>query len=99
MKKITKHIIIRLLILLVPYLAFCFVFAENNYQRQAYDLDLIPLYLFFVLMFALLVETVVLFFKNKPKCIANACIFIFLLILYFVLPHYQIAQISDTFFW
>jgi hypothetical protein len=99
MNGISKHIIIRLLILLIPYLAFCFAFAENNYQRQAYNLDLIPLYLFYLLMLILLLETVVLWFKNRTKFTANACIFIFLLTLYFVLPHYRIAQISDTFFW
>ncbi|PSK89511.1 hypothetical protein [Taibaiella chishuiensis] len=98
MKKIAQHITIRVLILLVPYLTFCFVFAENNYQRQAYDLDLVPLYLFFILMFALLVETVVLLFRNRAKFLANACILILLLLLYFVLPHYRVAQISDTFF-
>lgn len=99
MKKIVKHVIIRFLILLVPYLTFSFVFAENNYQRQLYDLDLIPLYLFYVLMFILLVETVILFFKNKTKCLASAGVFIFMLILYFALPHYQLGQISDAFFW
>lgn len=98
MKKIVKHIIVRALVLLAPYLVFCFVFAENNYQRQAYDLDLAPLFLFYILMVVLLLETVVLLFRNRPKCIANACLFIFLLLLYFALPHYRIAQISDAFF-
>jgi len=59
MKKIVKNLIIILLVLLVPYLTFYFAFVEINYQRQTCDLGLISLYLFYLLIFILLIETVI----------------------------------------
>lgn len=59
MKEIVKCFIISLLFLLVSSLTFYFAFAESNYQIQTYDLDLISLYLFYLLIFIRLIETVI----------------------------------------
>lgn len=64
------------------------MFAENNFHRQTYDLDLLPLYLFFILLGYLFLETLFWLFKiNNTKIIINVCLILFFVSLYFILPH------------
>ncbi|MCT2561529.1 hypothetical protein [Chryseobacterium herbae] len=88
MKKLIKHIILRLVILLIPYLAFYFMYAESGFKGQTYDLDEIPLYLFFMLSVYVFLEAFFwLYKKDKTKLLANLCILLFMALLYFILPH------------
>lgn len=88
MKKLVKHILFRLIILLIPYLAFYFMYAESGFKGQTYDLDEIPLYLFFILAVYVFLESFFwLYKKNNPKFFASMGVLIFMVLLYFILPH------------
>ncbi|MBB6370819.1 hypothetical protein [Chryseobacterium shigense] len=88
MKNLVKHIIIRCIILLVPYLGFYFMYAESGFKGQTYDLDEIPLYVFFaVAVYVFLEGFFWLYKKNNTKFLANLCILVFMALLYFILPH------------
>lgn len=64
------------------------MFAENNFHRQTYDLDLLPLYLFFILLGYVFLEALFwLYRNNRTKLIINVCLIIFFVLLYFILPH------------
>lgn len=67
MKNIVKHFITSLLVLQASYLTFYLSFAGSNYQRKTYDLGLISLYLFFLLIFILLIGTVILLKRTGLK--------------------------------
>ncbi|HCM34647.1 MULTISPECIES: hypothetical protein [Chryseobacterium] len=88
MKIIIKYILVRFIILAIPYFAWFALFAEAGYHRQTYDLDLLPLYVFF--FFGGLIGTETLFRinrKEKAKYLSNILLLIFFILLYFVLPH------------
>ncbi|GEN69727.1 hypothetical protein DRF57_11905 [Chryseobacterium rhizosphaerae] len=88
MKIPVKHILFRLIILLIPYLGFYFMFAESGFNGQTYDLDELPLYLFFALFGYVFVEIFYWKYKKyKNKLIANICLIVFFTLLYFILPH------------
>ncbi|RXM39557.1 hypothetical protein BOQ62_10285 [Chryseobacterium sp. CH21] len=57
MKVPVKHILFRLIILMIPYLGFYFMFAKSGFKGRTYDLDEVPLYLFFALFGYVFVET------------------------------------------
>jgi dolichol kinase len=83
-----KHILFRFIILLIPYLVFYFMFAESNFKGQTYELDKLPLYLFFALFVYLFAETFLWkYMKNRSKLIANIGLMVFFILLYFILPH------------
>jgi len=88
MKTPIKHIAFRLILLLIPYLAFYFMFAESGFKGQTYDIDEIPLYVFFAGWVYIFLETFFwLYKKNRAKLISNIAILLFMVALYFILPH------------
>ncbi|MCS4301474.1 hypothetical protein DRF65_05260 [Chryseobacterium pennae] len=83
-----KHILFRLVILLIPYLGFYFMFAESNFKGQTYELDKLPLYLFFIIFVYVFAETFLWkCMKNKNKLKENVDLIVFFILLYFILPH------------
>lgn len=88
MKTVMIYILVRFIILAIPYFAWFALFAEAGYKRQTYDLDLIPLYVFFFLGGLIAIET---FFrinrKERAKYLFNILLLTFFIFLYFVLPH------------
>ncbi len=88
MKKVIKHIAFRLILLLIPYLAFYFMFAESGFKGQTYDIDEIPLYLFFAVWVYIFLETFFwLYKKNRAKWTGNIAVLLLMVALYFILPH------------
>jgi|GEM_PF-1955007 len=85
---ITKHVLVRFFMLAISYFIWFAMYAENNYHRQTYNLDIIPLNLFFLFFGLFLLETLRLVLKsNKEKYMANICLMVFFVLLYFILPH------------
>lgn len=88
MKTAIKHTALRLILLLIPYLAFYFMFAESGFKGQTYDVDEIPLYVFFAVWGYIFLETFFwLYKKNRTKLIINISVLLFMAALYFILPH------------
>ena len=87
-KTILKHTIIRFLFLVIPYSIWFAMYAEAGYKRQTYDLDKLPLYLFFFFSGLIFIEIFRhIYDKNKPKYLSNILLLIFFILLYFILPH------------
>ncbi|OCA69053.1 hypothetical protein BBI01_17735 [Chryseobacterium artocarpi] len=64
------------------------MFAEAGYKRQTYNIDMIPLDLFFLLAGLIGLETFYLIYrKQKKQYVMNILLLIFFTVLYFVLPH------------
>ncbi len=88
MRKIIKHIIFRLVLLFIPYFIFYFMYAESDFKGQTYDIDEIPLYVFFILSAYVFIETFFwLYKKDFTKLMINIGILLFMAALYFILPH------------
>ncbi|KPE53145.1 hypothetical protein [Chryseobacterium indologenes] len=88
MKILIKHIAFRFILLLIPYLAFYFMYAESGFKGQTYDIDEIPLYVFFTVWVYILVETFFwLYKKNRTKWLSNIAVLLLMAALYFILPH------------
>ncbi|MEG0927161.1 MULTISPECIES: hypothetical protein [Chryseobacterium] len=82
------YILVRFIMLAIPYFAWFALFAEAGYKRQTYDLDLIPLYVFFFLGGLIGIETLFrINRKEKAKYLSNILLLTFFIFLYFVLPH------------
>ena len=87
-KSILIHTITRFLSLAIPYSIWFAMYAEAGYKRQTYDLDKLPLYLFFFFSGLIFIEIFWHFHKkNKQKYLSNISILIFFTLLYFILPH------------
>ena len=88
MRKITKHTIIRFFTLAIPYFIWFAVYAENGYNRDPYNFDLLILFPFFFFGGLIFIETIWhIFKKNKLKFTINICLILFFIFLYFILPH------------
>lgn len=86
--KTYKHFFIRFFSLAIPYFVWFAMFAEAGYKRQTYNIDMIPLDLFFLLGGLIGIETLYLIYrKQKKQYVMNILLLIFFMVLYFMLPH------------
>lgn len=86
--KTYKHFLIRFFSLAIPYFVWFAMFAEAGYKRQNYNIDMIPLDLFFLLGGLIGIETLYLIYrKQKKQYVMNILLLIFFMVLYFMLPH------------
>lgn len=85
-KTILIHTIIRLLILTVLYFSWFAVYAEAGYRAPNYDLDLLILYLFFLAYGITILETFIIYKRNKAKAISNILLLILFFTIYVLLP-------------
>ena len=87
-KQIFKYFTIRFFLLAIPYFSWFAVFAENNYQGQTYNIDVLILLPFFFFAGLISIETIWYIIKNnKPKYYSNILILTLFTPLYFILPH------------
>ncbi len=85
-KTIFTHTIIRFIILTILYFSWLAVYAEAGYRAPNYDLDLLILYLFFLAYGIIILETCIIYKKNRPKAISNILLLILFAIIYILLP-------------
>ncbi|MGU3376104.1 hypothetical protein [Chryseobacterium sp. M5A1_1a] len=88
MKTIIKYILIRFIVLAIPYFAWFALYAEAGYKRQTYNLDMLPLDVFFFFGGLISIETLYrIYRKQKTKYLSNILLILFFILLYFILPH------------